>query len=109
MAGLSDEAEPVVHHLPPTVKQLGDPRHNATWQILPAAPEVCSQCAIDHEPQEPHNRDSLHYQYTFHGEHGRWPSWADAMAHCSPQVKSMWRLALAERGVIVEETPNEQP
>lgn len=87
-------SEPSDTVFPPTVKQAGDPRKDATWTLLPARPGVCSQCAVDHEPEEPHNRDSLHYQYTFYAEHDRWPTWDDAMAHCTSEVQQMWRDAL---------------
>lgn len=95
---MSDEPEVTV--FPPTVKQLGDPRgQQATWTLMPTAPGVCSQCAVDHEPEIPHNQQSLHYQYAFYAEHGRWPTWNDAMAHCTPELQEMWREALRERGV----------
>lgn len=42
------------------------------------------------------------YQMRFRQKHGRFPTWADAMAHCDAHVKKMWIDALAERGVIVE-------
>lgn len=36
--------------------------------------------------------------YKFYFEHGRWPTWADAMAHCSDEVKAAWEVALREGG-----------
>lgn len=66
-------------------------------------PGTCPLCAVAHEPGQPHNMDSLAYQYKFYDEHGRWPTWADAMAHCSEEVKGYWRAALEERGVDVGE------
>lgn len=67
-------------------------------------PGTCPMCAVKHDPEMPHNRDSLTYQYKFYDEHGRWPTWADAMAHCSPEVKTYWKKALEDRGVAIEET-----
>lgn len=90
---------PAVRHLPSTIKQLGDPRKDAGFTLLPAPPGVCSQCARDHEPDEPHDAQSLHYQYAFYAEHDRWPTWDDALAHCSEDVQAAWRQALAERGI----------
>jgi hypothetical protein len=84
---------------PPTVKQLGDPRKDATWTLLPPAPGVCQQCARDHEPGMPHDAQSLYYQYHFHAEHDRWPTWADALAHCTPEVREEWTRALRNHGV----------
>ena len=69
--------------------------------ILPPKPGVCPICAVDHEPDQPHNRDSLYYQMKFRQQHGRFPTWADAMAHCDEHVKQLWIAALAERGVSV--------
>ena len=62
---------------------------------------ACTECAVKHSPEQPHNRDSLAYQYKFHDEHGRWPTGADAMAHCPEEVKKVWTQALREQGVDV--------
>ena len=72
-------------------------------------PGTCPMCAVKHGPEQPHNRDSLAYQYKFYDQHGRWPTWADAMAHCSPEIKSFWRSELEKRGVDVgEEEPHDE-
>lgn len=65
----------------------------------------CAECAVVHEPEMPHNQQSLFWQYSFREKHGRWPTWADALAHCSPEMRAQWATALAEHGVIV---PNGQ-
>jgi hypothetical protein len=52
-------------------------------------------------PTQPHNQQSLAYQYDFYGKNGRWPTWADAMAHCDESVKAQWTAALKERGIAV--------
>ncbi len=71
------------------------------WSLLPTAPGTCPECAVKHEPKQPHNAESLHYQYYFYGQHGRWPTWDDALAHCSEQVKAWWKprleMAIKER------------
>lgn len=75
-------------------------RHGAT--MLGKTPEgTCQMCAVKHDPQMPHNRDSLTYQYKFYDEHGRWPTWKDAMAHCPEEIKAAFTEALQERGVEV--------
>jgi hypothetical protein len=51
----------------------------------------------------PHNQQSLYWQYHFYGRHGRWPTWSDAMAHCSPEMREEWTRALEACGVVVEE------
>lgn len=87
---------------PPTIKQAGDPRgQDTTWTLMPQPPGVCSQCGVDHEPDVPHNQQSLAYQYTFYAEHNRWPTWDDAIAHCTPETQELWREALRERGVQI--------
>lgn len=71
--------------------------------MLGKTPEgTCPMCAVAHDPALPHNRDSLAYQYKFYDESGRWPTWSDAMAHCSEEVKEFWIEELKKRGVDVE-------
>ena len=62
----------------------------------------CPTCAYKHDPWMPHNKDSLAYQYKFYDEHGRWPTWKDAMEHCPDEIKNAWINALTERGVKIE-------
>lgn len=62
---------------------------------------TCPMCAVKHDPDMPHNRDSLTYQYKFYDEHGRFPTWADAMAHCPKEIKEIFTQALQEHGVEV--------
>lgn len=74
--------------------------------MLGRAPEgTCPMCAVKHDPRMPHNRDSLTYQYKFYDQHGRFPSWADAMEHCDPEVKEAWTQALEAKGVKVQRHP----
>lgn len=61
----------------------------------------CPECAVEHHVALPHNQQSLFYQYKFRETHGRWPTWRDAMAHCTPEMQELWCKALAEKGVIV--------
>lgn len=68
--------------------------------MLPAKSGTCPQCSTAHEPWEPHNL-CLFYQYSFRGIHGRWPTWKDAMAHCSDDVKRTTIEVLREHGVEV--------
>lgn len=62
--------------------------------LLPPTGNVCQECAVDHAWDQPHNQQSLYYQYHFYSMHGRWPTWTDAMAHCCPEVKAQWREEL---------------
>lgn len=70
--------------------------------LLPPAPNTCPICAVEHPDEQPHNAQSLYYQYRFYGIRGRWPTWADAMAHCADDVKAHWREHLDNAGVWSE-------
>ncbi len=76
--------------------------------MLPVKPGTCPECAVVHPPEQPHNQESLTYQYTFYDRYGRWPTWADAMAHCPPEIQAYWREALAERGIAVDIEPESE-
>jgi hypothetical protein len=68
------------------------------FQILPPAKDVCQVCATKHDPLLPHNVQSLHYAYAFRGAIGRWPTWADACAHCDTDLAERWRKTMSELG-----------
>jgi hypothetical protein len=68
----------------------------AWLMLLPARPGTCEECAVAHDPADPHNRDSLYYQYRFFAKFKRWPTWDDAMAHCSEDVKAIVRETVKE-------------
>lgn len=72
------------------------------WTLLPAIPGTCPECAVDHKPDQPHNAQSLYYQYRFFGLHGRWPNWIDAMAHCTDEIKQHWALELKKHGADMD-------
>lgn len=70
-----------------------------TGMTLLGTPEgTCRECGVRHDPELPHNKHSLAYQYNFFDKHGRWPTWSDAMAHCSEEIKEMWAEELMKRG-----------
>jgi hypothetical protein len=71
------------------------------FMLLSPRPDTCQECATKHDPALPHNQQSLFYQYKFFQEHDRWPTWADAMAHCTEDMKTMWIKVLLEHGVEV--------
>jgi hypothetical protein len=76
----------------------------SNWRFLNSAPGTCPECAVAHDPAQPHDRDSLTYQMKFVSAHaGKSPTWADAMAHCTGEVKSLWTGALGGRGIAVGE------
>jgi hypothetical protein len=68
-----------------------------SFTLLPPAPHLYQECAVEHEPWAPHNAQSLYYQTQFNLRHGRRATWADAMAHCSEPVD------IAAHGLALEE------
>lgn len=72
-----------------------------SMSLLSPAPGRCPECATVHAPEDPHNKRSLYYQMRFGHEHGRWPTWEDALAHCTPEVQAAWRAELTERGEVL--------
>lgn len=77
-------------------------KHLGAFDLMPAKEGTCPDCAVAHDPIQPHNRDSLFYQYKFYNENGRWPTWKDAMAHCPDDIKAFWVDALKKRGVKID-------
>jgi len=76
--------------------------HLKPFRILGITPKgTCTECATKHAPEQPHNQQSLTYQYKFYDKHGRWPTWADAMKHCPEEIKNYWVEALKEHGIEV--------
>lgn len=71
--------------------------------LLPPPEDACQQCAREHPPGDPHDAVSLHYQYWFLRQRGRWPNWGDALAHCEPEVRDVWRDGLRLAGVAEAE------
>lgn len=71
--------------------------------LLPPAPDKCQKCAVEHDDEMPHDQTSLHWQYWFYGQHGRWPTWNDALAHCIPEIKEQWIEGLKSRGIKMDE------
>lgn len=70
-------------------------------KLLPvSSPTACPECGRDpaHAPEEPHDAQSLHYQYSFYADHGRWPTWKDALAHCPPAMRQAWEDELRRLG-----------
>ena len=77
-------------------------------ELVGRTPEgSCPECAAMHEPTQPHNLHSLTYQYKFYDQHGRFPTWEDAMAHCSESVKKFWITELEKRGIKAQKKGEE--
>jgi len=70
--------------------------------LLPPRPDVCQQCATDHEPNFPHNAHSLYYQTKFQMDHGRGATWVDAMGHCTDDMKKIWKELLLSKKINID-------
>jgi hypothetical protein len=72
------------------------------FRLLPITdPRLCKECGREHTPDQPHDKQRLHYQYHFYFANGRWPTWKDAMAHCDEETQTAWTVMLRDRGVEV--------
>ena len=78
-----------------------DDINSVHFKLMPCAKDVCQECAVDHDPRQPHNKQSLYYLYKFYGENGRWPTWKDAMAHCDKETQDRWKYELTARGADI--------
>lgn len=67
--------------------------------IFPPLRGACPKCGAYHPPEQPHNRESLYYQMRFRQRYGRFPTWEDAIAHCSDAVKAEWRGLFEANGI----------
>lgn len=76
-------------------------------QLLPPKPGTCPICAVEHPDDAPHNQQSLYYQYRFYARRSRWPTWADAIAHCTEGVRRAWEDQLREHNAWSE--PDGEP
>lgn len=70
--------------------------------ILPPMEGACWVCGDIHNSRDPHNAGSLLYQHRFRKRNGRYPTWEDAMSHCSRKVKEKWAARLREKGIKVK-------
>lgn len=80
-----------------------------TIKVLPPLPGACRLCAARHAADQPHERDSLYYQVRFYQKFRRFPTWEDAMNHCSEDVKAAFRRQLTARGIELENASPPSP
>lgn len=98
--GLKFDIEEIRQRVP--IRKEGYLMKKHGMMIMGRVPEgACPMCAVKHDPSFPHNLQSLAYQYKFYDQEGRWPTWEDAMAHCTPEMQQEWKEALRERGVKI--------
>ena len=75
--------------------------------IIPKREGTCPECAVWHDPKMPHLLGSMYYQVHFRQKHGRFPTWADAMAHCAKPMQHEILAWLKEKGVPEEDIGEE--
>jgi hypothetical protein len=59
---------------------------------------VCPICERNHPPEFPHDVTSMYYVFAFKVLHNRVPTWDDASAHCSEEIRQKWKDALLKLG-----------
>jgi hypothetical protein len=70
-----------------------------TLQLLPPSPDKCPCCAVAHPPEQAHDATSMFFAFWFQENHGRSPTWNDAIAHCPPEIKTSWTQHLLKMGI----------
>ncbi len=71
----------------------------SAMMLLPPSENKCQECAVEHEQEWPHDKNSFFYQFLFFNLNGRTATWEDAMAHCNEEMKQMWREELRAKGI----------
>lgn len=69
--------------------------------LLPPAKDKCQECAERHDPEDPHNASSMFYMVKFKMDNNREATWADAISHCSDDVKKYWTEELTKLGIDI--------
>lgn len=73
----------------------------SAWTLLPPAKDRCQECAVKHEPDQPHDATSMFYGTKRRIEGHKTANWKDAMEHCTPQVREHWTSELTKMGIDV--------
>ena len=73
--------------------------------LMPPEEGKCRICAVEHEPEMPHDATSLFYGLRFKMRYGREGTWADATAHCTPEMRAEWKALIPEHGGRWTEPP----
>ncbi len=66
--------------------------------LLPPPEGHCRICAVQHQPGEAHDAQSVFYGVRFKMRYGREGTWADAVAHLTPAKRDFWKRALQRMG-----------
>ncbi len=77
--------------------------------LLPPAKDACQVCARKHEPDQPHDAQSLYWHTARQMEGLPPPTWADALEHVTPALRAFWVAELAKHGVVVDPPAKRKP
>lgn len=77
------------------------PKRMGEVRITAPVPGSCPVCAVKHDKDDPHDLNSLYWQNRFYKGNRRFPTWADALKHCSPESRAMWVERLKNAGIEV--------
>jgi hypothetical protein len=80
-----------------------------SFMLLPPADGKCRICAAEHKPESPHDGTSLFYHTRFNMRYKRPATWADAIAHCSPEMRAVIATFLAGKGLWTEPPAGVKP
>lgn len=72
--------------------------------LLPPPKDCCQECGVKHDPTLSHNAQSFFYQYKFALLNKRSPTWADAMSHCSEEIKQAYIQYFTKLGIDINST-----
>lgn len=76
----------------------------SAWKLLPPAPGACQTCGHQHEPEQPHNPQSLYWQTKRRIAGEPAPTWAEALEHVDQAQREQWiQILKNEHGIEVEQ------
>ena len=70
-----------------------------SMMLMPPPDGHCRICAVKHGPELPHNAESIFYQVRFEMRYKRAGTWADAIAHCTDDVRKFWEKTLRKKAM----------
>lgn len=71
------------------------------FMMVPPPKDHCQICGVKHSEELPHNAQSLYYKTWFFSTYGRSVTWADAMLHCSEEIRTIWESHFAKCGIDI--------
>ncbi len=59
------------------------------FSVLPVQQGCCPICAIEHDPDYPHDATTFYYRFLFKNQYNREATWNDVMLHCPEEIKKI--------------------